>query len=364
MSNQIYTDALAADIALESDFDKETAKDYLETLFETIAKTLEDDHEASVQIRDFGIFKTVFVAEREGRNLQTGEPLTIAAHRNVHFTPAKLLANSVNANYAHLSAQIVETDGEADGEADDEANGAPVPDDTIVQVAQLAQQIETPVKHERSVTEQEEQKDEGGGKWLLWLLLLLLLIGLVFALWYLFGRGSESVVEADRAAIVAPAPVVSPATPAPAVTPAPVEPPAVPPPVVPDPATQFTAYSVGSGDTLWSIAASQWQDSLLWSVLLYDNALSDPDRLEIGAKLNVRAAPDLDKAETKHLLEDALLNAYAHYKSANKNAKAIWALYSGKKQYGVFENWDNYDAIGANDRDKLKSIDRSSKETK
>ena len=338
MENSVYIDALAADISMETNFDKETAKDYLETLFETVAKTLESSPEETVQIRDFGNFFTVFAAERVGRNLHTGEPLTVPAHRAVHFTPSKLLANSVNANYAHLSAKLVAANYEASGGANEQA----------------AAQYETPVKaanlakHERHERSGAAVKDErGGGKGLFWILLLLLLAGLLFALWYLSGRGSEATITADQPVVVEAPPVVTPLV----VTPEPVT------PLTPS-AVQFSAHSVKAGDTLWGIAQAQWADSGLWSVLLHDNTLSDPDNLEIGSQLNVRAKPDLANAETKRLLEEAALGAYARYKEAGKNAKSLWTLYSGKKQYGLFDNWDDYAAISATDRDKLKSLDR------
>jgi DNA-binding protein HU-beta len=39
----------------------------------------------------FGTFKAVDTAERQGRNLKTGEPLTIPASRKVKFKSAKAL---------------------------------------------------------------------------------------------------------------------------------------------------------------------------------------------------------------------------------------------------------------------------------
>ena len=49
-----------------------------------------------VTIQGFGTFKTVEVAERKGRNPQTGAEITIPAHKKVVFKPSKQFKNAVN----------------------------------------------------------------------------------------------------------------------------------------------------------------------------------------------------------------------------------------------------------------------------
>lgn len=57
------------------------------TVLQSIANGLSRGEEVS--INGFGIFKIKEVAERKGRNLQTGEPLTIPAHKKIAFKPWK-----------------------------------------------------------------------------------------------------------------------------------------------------------------------------------------------------------------------------------------------------------------------------------
>lgn len=50
-----------------------------------------------VQVVGFGTFEVTERKEREGRNLQTGEPMTIAASKAPKFRPGKALKDMVNA---------------------------------------------------------------------------------------------------------------------------------------------------------------------------------------------------------------------------------------------------------------------------
>ena len=49
-----------------------------------------------VTIQGFGTFKTVAVAERKGRNPQTGDEIIIPAHKKVVFKPSKQFKEKVN----------------------------------------------------------------------------------------------------------------------------------------------------------------------------------------------------------------------------------------------------------------------------
>lgn len=50
----------------------------------------------NVTIMDFGAFKIQKVKSRKGRNIHTGETITIPAHKRVKFTPGKKLSDSVS----------------------------------------------------------------------------------------------------------------------------------------------------------------------------------------------------------------------------------------------------------------------------
>lgn len=55
----------------------------------------------SVTIMDFGTFKMQKVMSRKGRNIHTGETITIPAHKRVKFTPGKKLSDLVSKKNWH-----------------------------------------------------------------------------------------------------------------------------------------------------------------------------------------------------------------------------------------------------------------------
>jgi DNA-binding protein HU-beta len=63
-------------------------------VFDTIEQSLAKGED--VAISGFGSFKVVDRPAREGRNPQTGEPMTIAARKSPTFTPGTQLKRSVN----------------------------------------------------------------------------------------------------------------------------------------------------------------------------------------------------------------------------------------------------------------------------
>lgn len=71
-------------------------------VFSTIEQALandaskDDKERAGVAISGFGSFKVVHRPSREGRNPQSGSPMTIAARNSPTFTPGTQLKRSVN----------------------------------------------------------------------------------------------------------------------------------------------------------------------------------------------------------------------------------------------------------------------------
>jgi len=75
-------------------FTKDEAFAYLETVLETIKKTLEAAE--TVKITGFGSFIVREKKSRKGRNPQTGKPITITARKVLTFKPSTLLRQTVN----------------------------------------------------------------------------------------------------------------------------------------------------------------------------------------------------------------------------------------------------------------------------
>ena len=80
-----------ADSSKQSEAQANTA---VSAVFDAIADSLA--HGDDVTISGFGSFKVVKRSAREGRNPQTGEPMTIPARKSASFTPGTQLKRSVN----------------------------------------------------------------------------------------------------------------------------------------------------------------------------------------------------------------------------------------------------------------------------
>jgi integration host factor subunit alpha len=74
-------------------FTKDEAFAYLETILETIKKTLETAE--TVKITGFGSFVVRKKNSRRGRNPLTGEPITITARKVLTFKPSPVLKNRI-----------------------------------------------------------------------------------------------------------------------------------------------------------------------------------------------------------------------------------------------------------------------------
>jgi integration host factor subunit alpha len=73
---------------------KDQAFAYLETILETIKKTLETAE--AVKISGFGSFVVRKKNSRRGRNPLTGEPITITARKVLTFKPSPVLKSTIN----------------------------------------------------------------------------------------------------------------------------------------------------------------------------------------------------------------------------------------------------------------------------
>ena len=75
-------------------FSKKESAEIVETVLETIKKTLERGEK--IKISGFGNFIVNQKMERIGRNPQTGEEITIAPRKVLTFKPSQVLKNALN----------------------------------------------------------------------------------------------------------------------------------------------------------------------------------------------------------------------------------------------------------------------------
>lgn len=86
---------LIAAVAEKAEISKKDAEKALKAFTDVVAEELVKGEK--VQLVGFGTFEISERAEREGRNPQNGEPMTIAASKTPKFKAGKALKDMVNA---------------------------------------------------------------------------------------------------------------------------------------------------------------------------------------------------------------------------------------------------------------------------
>ena len=85
---------LVASVAEKSGLTKKDAEKAVNAVFDAITETLVAGEK--VQLVGFGTFEVSERAAREGRNPQSGEPMTIAASKAPKFKAGKALKDMIN----------------------------------------------------------------------------------------------------------------------------------------------------------------------------------------------------------------------------------------------------------------------------
>lgn len=94
-------------------FSKKEAADLVDLIFELMKETL--GRGETIKISGFGNFVLRDKRERQGRNPQTGEPITISARRVLTFKPSQLLKQALNEDGDGPSDGGASSDGGAMG---------------------------------------------------------------------------------------------------------------------------------------------------------------------------------------------------------------------------------------------------------
>lgn len=86
---------LIENVAAEAGLSKKDSHAAVNAVFDTMAKALEngDDH---IQLIGFGTFRVSERGARKGRNPQTGETITIKAHKAITFKAGRKLREAIN----------------------------------------------------------------------------------------------------------------------------------------------------------------------------------------------------------------------------------------------------------------------------
>lgn len=99
-------------------------------------------------------------------------------------------------------------------------------------------------------------------------------------------------------------------------------------------------YLVKAGDTLWSIAETQYKDGYMWTQIATANKLSNPDEIEVGMKLTIPSLPASASPTTSPTFEptssakDSKISGSAYTVVAGDN---LWTI--AVRAYGDGYKW-------------------------
>src|SRR5689334_8283038 len=84
-------------------FSKKESADLVDLVFETMKETL--GRGEKIKVSSFGNFVLRDKRKRQGRNPQTGTPITITERRVLNFKPSQVLKHALNGRQGYAAAE-------------------------------------------------------------------------------------------------------------------------------------------------------------------------------------------------------------------------------------------------------------------
>lgn len=274
---------------------KKEADDLLHVFPEIIEEGLKKD--GVVKVKGLGTFKLKRVAARAGRNMQTGERVTIPAHNKVTFTPEKDMAEHVNKDFKYLTYKEL---GEKEASKEKPEKKPPAPP-----VQKQEAPPPTPVKKEEKPTpkapppppEKPKQPAKKGSFNPYWYIpIVLFIIAVLLVIFYL--RACQDEEPPAFKPVPSEQPVLKQAEPAEdtaALKEEEVQEPVEE--VVEEPVEEISKvqepfnYTIERGEYLYQLGGKFYGDSLLWVLIYRENKeiLDDPEEVATGKTLVIPA---------------------------------------------------------------------------
>ncbi|MEX0607921.1 MAG: HU family DNA-binding protein [Balneolaceae bacterium] len=108
MSEKVTYSEIIEALSETTGISKNKSDDFVKKLIELLKEDLKAS--GKFTLSGFGSFAVKDISTRKGRNPQTGESLTIPAHKRLSFHPYKALKESVNASYDHLESEVIQSE--------------------------------------------------------------------------------------------------------------------------------------------------------------------------------------------------------------------------------------------------------------
>ncbi len=335
MNEKISFGNIISTFAQNNSVSKTFARSFVKEMAAAIEQGLLRD--STVNLNGLGIFKLHNVQERTGRNIQTGETITIAAHRKVLFKPEKQLRELINKNYQHLRPTLlndeddteligdllVETPSSSESKPFDGAAEEllkPKPDLLHKEANEKKSIVETPIPAEEPKTEpiisspQEEKPSRTTP-----IIITIIIILTILFIYFQFGEEdakaelktdpvekttplTTKVQEENIEQTQQPEKIIE-----------------TPPPVKEEKPERAKTHKAEDGDNLWKLANKYFNDGYLWPLILLENKdnIQNPDFIQSGIQISL---PSDSKINNSQQLAKAHLLAYQEYKKENDDA--------------------------------------------
>lgn len=342
MNNKVTYAEIIEALSRATGFSKQKSEAFSKALIARIKEELQENGKAS--ITNFGSFKVKEVAERQGQNPQTGEPIIIPAHKRVSFTPFKALREEVNAPYAHLESELIEekekpaqvtpvlskTESEPEQKlgSDEKSDSDKESGQEFESVFETESKEETELNVERESKPKPEvfapkvrprERTKGKNTGLIMVAVLTLSIVAIGSIWFLLRSDEENLASEQSAVEQSQAPETADAVEEEEENVGGEEEQIVPQEEEPEPeevteasltssesvapeqSENVTAYTVKEDEWYWVVARNAYGKSYFWPLIYQHNYTTDthPDSLEKNVELGVPVLEGTAEAPTK-----------------------------------------------------------------
>ena len=323
MKDKISLHDLVEQLVAATGLSKKQAEKLLHTIPEVIEAGLKRD--GIVKVKGLGTFRLKRVKARMGRNLQTGERVSIPAHSKAVFTPEKQLKDHVNSDFRYLSYKELDDSGAVVSKPQEEKKPQDEPEEKVVPVVEKPKPepekevvpiVEKPqAVPEKPVQPEIPEEPKKTRKSLYWIIPVTILVIIVLIIIFYFRAcrdtgpagtqqpdATEMVKDQEKLAEKAEVADIS------AIS-------EEPPEIQPAPETmKETIYTLKPGNYLYRLAGRFYGDSLFWVLIYKANTenIYDPDFILIGDKLiipplegdryNLSSHDSLELSESHRLL--------------------------------------------------------------
>lgn len=338
MQEKITFDSLINAVADKNQVSKVFSRSLIKEMALVIQQGLNRD--GVVNLSGFGIFKLHDVPSRQGRNIRTGETITIPAKKKVLFKPEKHLREMINKNFAMLRPQFLNSEkNEKEGKVE-------LPPEKQENIVDLIHEIDNHVPAAETTTNLEfeveekpgnvksehvsdakhepvnplpatEEKEPAKNRTPIFITIAAILL-IILLFWQFSGddQPEEKIAESKK-------PVIE-KTVEPVNTPTDLktekQKPPSPAPGIKDDIVKSERHTTSDGDNLWNLAYTYYKDGYLWPLILLENKdkIDDPDFIEKNITLiipGIKSLEKLTREEYSKLARGHLL-AYFEYKDA------------------------------------------------